>query len=68
MCFSSSIREESGRQEKWLLERVEESPLERVSASLDDPLKLEAPMSSLLKLLSACEHSDSMLASIHVGR
>ena len=39
-----------------LFQVVQESPLGRVSASLDDPLKMEAPMLSLLKLLSVCKH------------
>ena len=40
-----------------LFQVVQESPLELVSVSSDDPLKMEAPMLSLLELLTACWQS-----------
>ena len=51
-----------------LFQIVQESMLERVSASLDDLLTVEASLTNLCKQLSACLHLDWMLASLHVGR
>lgn len=51
-----------------LLSIVQRAPLERVSASVDDLLKVEAPMTSPWKQLSACWQLGWMLASLHIGR